>query len=371
MASSNFSGTVTGGIQDISALLPLLGTEQCEKHVGSALDRGFLYSSVTPISIFGSLGIVRAAFNILIASLSIPQFQFLGAKKLNDGGFTPNGVVAPMIALDPAHPQRFLAESRLEAMLADEHIENVEDLTVSSGKGITWWNFLLVLFTLVIAAAGLLPYIVIIHDAPHSLGKFLFSSGWGFPVCRVAGSAICVNTAQFLIEIRILVLLKTRLLFLTIDRLAKEDKIDLDMLISDKVTRNSEEENTEVWSADISSERCIWALQRRLRSGDHEKVNDLKTVKDIFESEHRRQLESMNKTIPPWFNPFLWSALVVGIALTVGGYIGCFYLVQHSANDSFGPIAWLIIEALLSIVRILVWAVNPAWDDAKGRHQRG
>ncbi len=372
MASPNFSGTVTGGIQDISALLPLLGTEQCEKHIGSALDRGFLYSSVTPISIFGSLGIVRAAFNILIASLRIPQFQFLGATKLHDGGFAPNGTVAPMITLDPAHPRRFLAESRLEAMLADEHIENVEDLTITSGEGITWWNFLLVLFTAVIASAGLLPYIAILRNSPHLWGKFLFSSGWGFPVCRVAGSAICVNTAQFLIEIRILVLLKTRLLFLTIDRLAKEEKINLDTQLKDKTEKNQAEENADVWSADLASEKCIWALERWLQPSnvatDPEKVNGeiQEKIREIFKLQHKRQLETMNKAIPPWLIAFLWSSLVVGIALSVGGYIGCFYLVQHSTNDSLGPIAWLVVEALLSIVRILVWAVNPTWDDSRG-----
>ncbi len=94
-----------------------------------------------PISIFGSLGIVRASFNILVASVDIQQYRFLGARKLNNGGFDAGGVVAPMIALDPHHPKRFLAESRLEKMLSDEHIENAEDLKVTWGKGIAWWNF--------------------------------------------------------------------------------------------------------------------------------------------------------------------------------------------------------------------------------------
>lgn len=372
MASSNFSGTITGGIQDISALLPLLGTEQCEKHVGSSLDRGFLYSSVTPISIFGSLGIVRAAFNILVASLSIPQYRLLGAKKLSDGGFTPNGIVAPVIAMDPAHPQRFLAESRLESMLADEHIENVEDLTVSSGTGIAWWNSLLVLFTVVIAAAGLIPYIVIIRHSHHSSGKFLFSSGWGFPICRVAGSVLCVNAAQFLMEIRILVLLKTRLLFLAVDRLAKEADIDLDSLINKECEGNTQDESAEVWGAELASEQCIWTLERWLRSsknaGDPEKVNNFnyEVIKGTFVSERKRQLKSINDVIPPWMSHFLCFVLLIGIILSVGGYIGCFYLIQHSTNDSFGPLAWLILEALLSVIRIIVWAVNPAWDDSRG-----
>ncbi len=200
-ASRNFSGVITAGIQDVSALLPLLGTEQCEKHLGSALDRGFLYSSVTPISIFGSLGTVRAAFNILVASVNIQQYLFLGAKKLHNGGFNASGVVAPMITLDPHHAKRFLAESRLEKMLNEEHIENVEDLTVSWGEGIVRWNLLLVAFTLVISTVGLLPYIFIIHDHQHAPTMLpFFGNGFGFPILRVVGSALCVNVAQFLFK---------------------------------------------------------------------------------------------------------------------------------------------------------------------------
>ncbi|KAF9259917.1 hypothetical protein L218DRAFT_630707 [Marasmius fiardii PR-910] len=64
----NFGDTLSGGIQDISALLPLLGTEQCERHAGSALDKGFLYAAATPLSIFGSLGVAKTAYVTLIAT---------------------------------------------------------------------------------------------------------------------------------------------------------------------------------------------------------------------------------------------------------------------------------------------------------------
>jgi len=60
----NLRTTLTGGIQDVSALLPLLGTDQCEHHVGSALEGGF-----------GSLGIVKIGISVLISSISIPKFS--------------------------------------------------------------------------------------------------------------------------------------------------------------------------------------------------------------------------------------------------------------------------------------------------------
>ncbi|KAJ7580084.1 hypothetical protein C8J56DRAFT_1058396 [Mycena floridula] len=67
---STFGATITDGIQDISALLPLLGTDQCSLHVGSGLTGGFLYPQASILSLFGSLGIVKAGITILIASIS-------------------------------------------------------------------------------------------------------------------------------------------------------------------------------------------------------------------------------------------------------------------------------------------------------------
>ncbi|KAF9000865.1 hypothetical protein BDQ17DRAFT_1211986, partial [Cyathus striatus] len=118
--------TVIDGIQEISAILPLLGTEQCEEHSGSALRGGFCYVGITPVSIFGSLGVVKTGINVLVSSIVIPKWHFLGAERLANGGFRPIGDVAPMIAMDPQFSERFLAESQLEKLLEDEHIDNVD-----------------------------------------------------------------------------------------------------------------------------------------------------------------------------------------------------------------------------------------------------
>ena len=81
MTSSGGGGigsTLTGGIQDIAAILPLLGTEQCSNHVSSALTRGYLYAAATPMSIFGSLGMVSAGLKTLVACFSLGGIE--GAK---------------------------------------------------------------------------------------------------------------------------------------------------------------------------------------------------------------------------------------------------------------------------------------------------
>ena len=46
--------TLTRGIQDIAAILPLLGPEQYLVQVCSALAHEYLYAAASPMSIFGS-----------------------------------------------------------------------------------------------------------------------------------------------------------------------------------------------------------------------------------------------------------------------------------------------------------------------------
>ena len=67
--------TLTAGIQDIAAILPLLGTEQCSIHVSSALTRGYLYAASAPMSIFGSLRVVSAGFKTLVACFSFRDIE--------------------------------------------------------------------------------------------------------------------------------------------------------------------------------------------------------------------------------------------------------------------------------------------------------
>ncbi|KAJ7349019.1 hypothetical protein DFH08DRAFT_133764 [Mycena albidolilacea] len=46
--------------------LPILGTDQCEKHSTKGLERGYFYVAATPMSIFGSLGILKAGLITLV-----------------------------------------------------------------------------------------------------------------------------------------------------------------------------------------------------------------------------------------------------------------------------------------------------------------
>ncbi|KAJ6591267.1 hypothetical protein DFH09DRAFT_863964, partial [Mycena vulgaris] len=110
--------SLVAGIQDISAFLPIIGTEQCEKHVGEALEGGFLYAAAAPLSMFGSLGIVKASAAILVASIS-PRF----AQMLADAGFTLDGSVAAMIGTEKDDPPRYHAAQKFQELLEEQHID--------------------------------------------------------------------------------------------------------------------------------------------------------------------------------------------------------------------------------------------------------
>ena len=96
--SGGIGSTLTGGIQDIAAFLPLLGTEQCAIHVSSALTRGYLYAASAPMSIFGSLGAVSAGFKTMIACFTFGDIE--GAKILGNMGFEPQGENLSLIMVE-------------------------------------------------------------------------------------------------------------------------------------------------------------------------------------------------------------------------------------------------------------------------------
>ena len=235
----DFSDTLVGGIQDVAALLPLLGTQQCEEHTGSALSKGFLYASTMPISIFGSLGLAKAGFNVF--TVSIPWKGYILAQCLADGGFVTKGAVAPLIALDPKHPRRFLAESRLLELVEDEHIEDVEKLSVEWGKQTTWISGMIVCSVLC-ATIGVTPYL---HILLKSKKLPLLLSGWVFPVLRVLSSTVSVVAVQLLLQLRIITILRMRLVFSLLQKVARKHEIDL---------------GSEWWDTELSAEVCLWKL---------------------------------------------------------------------------------------------------------------
>ena len=251
--------TLTSGIQDISALLPLLGTEQCERHIGSALTEGYLYVAATPMSIFGSLGMASAGFKTCLACISIPAWNIAGAQKLRDAGFEAKGANFALIAVDPDDKdRRYLVETCLTSLLRDLHIEEVHNLTVHT-YGLKW-NIKMLGLTAFLCALNVLPYIHLNVRGGSYLRPFV---RWAFPVIRALGGFLTATTLQVMIQIRLSMLIKKHLVFMTLDRykipcIDLRDRADksLEQYLSDledeltKLIQNQGEvlSDTNIWS---------------------------------------------------------------------------------------------------------------------------
>ncbi|KAJ7052055.1 hypothetical protein C8F01DRAFT_1172886 [Mycena amicta] len=190
--TSSIGSTLTSGIQDISALLPIFGTDQCEQHIGAALEVGYLYAAATPLSIFGCLGIVKAAIAVLVASTTWP---FSGRRVLRDAGFKLEGSVAGMIG--KAEDKRFDCEatSRVARLLSERRIAKSYRTKVAPTS--LRWNIALVGTCLPISAAAMTPYVPMIVS---NRGAFF---SWFYPVLRVGGSTLCTIVTQLLLQAQI------------------------------------------------------------------------------------------------------------------------------------------------------------------------
>ena len=196
--SSNGGGigsTLTGGIQDIAAILPLLGTEQCSDQVSSALTRGYLYAASTPMSIFGSLGVVSAGFKTLAAC-----FSFEGAKMLGNMGFEPQGENLSLIMVEAGKGENaghYIIETRMDELIKELNIDKNRISGVSHKSAA--WNVKMMATTALLCAFSIAPYIYLNRGA-NNLKK---STTWVFLVLRATGGFITATLIQLLIQQRI------------------------------------------------------------------------------------------------------------------------------------------------------------------------
>jgi hypothetical protein len=205
LPTATFSSTITGGIQDVSALLPLLGTEQCEEHVSSALTNGYLYAAASPMSMFGSLGLARAGFKTLLASInfSIRGWNVNGATSLSNMGFQPQGENLSLIMADKEKKGRYMVESRLDTLLEELHLDETRIVDVSHKTKA--WNVVMIALTGLLSSVSIVPYIYLNTRAESSLSRFV---RWSFPVLRAVGGFLTSTTMQLTLQRRITTITK-------------------------------------------------------------------------------------------------------------------------------------------------------------------
>ncbi|KAF9068377.1 hypothetical protein BDP27DRAFT_1448414 [Rhodocollybia butyracea] len=289
MSQTTFGATFTSGIQDIPASLPTLGTDQRKSHVGAASDGGHPHATATPLSMFGCLGIVQASVGILLTSASS-----LTARMVRDAGFTLEGSTASLIARTPrGSPVKFAVETRFKELREQYGLEDAELELEQSFE----WNTLLLITTFCLSFLGFTPYIpIVISDR-----SFSPVTVWIFPWLRIIGSAVCVTAAQFAIQCRIIVILRST----------------------------------------------------RQLSGKPP-ISDPEKAPSIPLRSRKKDRDTLYLIISQLF-------LILGIIATVIGYLGCFTLVQNT--NSLNAILWLSLEATLCLLRVLIWGWNPHCDE--------
>ena len=190
-SSGRIISTLIGGIQDVAAILPLLGTEQCSDQVSSALTRGYLYAAATPMSIFGSLGVVSAGFKTLVACFSFGDIE--GAKILGNMGFEPQGENLSLIMFQTGKGKnagRYIVETRIDKLLKELNIDKNRITGVSHKSSA--WNVKMMATASFLCVFSIAPYIYCANNL-----ELLF------PVLRASGGFITASLIQLLIRRRI------------------------------------------------------------------------------------------------------------------------------------------------------------------------
>ncbi|KAK7023530.1 hypothetical protein VNI00_016681 [Paramarasmius palmivorus] len=365
----NFGGVLSGGIQDVSALLPLLGTEQCEQQVGSALEKGWLCASATILSLFGCLGIARVGGTTLLATLIVGPFY--GAKWLSDAGFSTFGSVSSVVTLDSQTGQ-YGAEAALEKLLKEKHINDVnlvkgvavtqraggDEKPASNGTGkdtptllrinryamayLYSWNTMLLLTSLMSAVLGCTPYLYLMN---HHWNRPL---SWVFPLLRTFGSSACVVSIQRALQRRI-------------QRIA-----DMSLAWMKRTRQNVPEKVVE--SQDVLERRISGLLGRDIEQAASDGVNSprLSASDDSQQIPTKISEEQLLKLLKRDWGLLLDQIVIfVSVPMIVAGYVGCFSLVGQS--DATGaPYFRLVLESVLSIIRMFLWGWNPGWDEGTG-----
>ena len=160
MPIGSVGATLTGGIQNVSALLPLLGTGQCEDHASSGLTKGYLYVASMPMSLFGSLGLAHTGLKTFIASLDFSIFNLNvdGALMLSNMGFQPLGTNLSLIMLDENDEgKHHLVEIRFDELLEDLHVDKTKITGISHNS--KRWNVDMMAYTAFCCLLSVIPYI--------------------------------------------------------------------------------------------------------------------------------------------------------------------------------------------------------------------
>ncbi|KAI3619133.1 hypothetical protein WG66_012985 [Moniliophthora roreri] len=347
--SVNFGDTLSSGIQDVAALLPLLGTEQVERHIGSSLEKGYLYSATATLSLFRSLGAVKVVFATCVATITYP---FYGGHWLDDAGFSTPGSVSSMVTIDK-ETGRYGAELRVQKLLEDQHIDDpnlVKGFELIEQKGMT----------------------EVPQGSAEDQGGLVGSqqgsmrNQWeSVESQQESEEASHRQTTQEDVDIeaqpqamngpdilqrRIHSIANITLIWLKAQR---NDHF------KDEVHVGAHGTQSLVLEARICEHfklprKSILHYLRQCVSGEKQQ--------HTATSEHE-ELEALLAL--DWHLVLYHFIMVIGMVMLVAGYVGSFSLVGQTDNVK-APYVWFGLETALSLLRIALWGLNPSWDEGTG-----
>lgn len=157
------------------------------------------------MSIFGSLGILKAGLITLNLGQDIVVGQLHGPRLLQNAGFAPGGILDLLMYAFDSDDSVLVAEQKIRAILRRRPPAGVVLKPYSAAW--TMWYAMMLNLTMTFSGIGIVPYVyIIVHDLRHRP----FSSTWIYSLLRVFGSALAVTAMQFAIQFRILAVVRDR-----------------------------------------------------------------------------------------------------------------------------------------------------------------
>lgn len=227
------------------------------------------------------------------------------------------------------------AEKQLEGMLKEIHLKDPWRVTVKATSEAFTWNIKMVIFSLAFSMIGMVPYI---HLNLRSNNDRSLIDRWLFPSMRVFGSFLIVIITQFLMQHRILTIVRWKIIAMAILHDLKEKSEELEV----------DNEVYEPLELEGSMDKLLWNLMRwKGRLGERFITQRLDKNYALELGKHLEAAEELKwKTLLSY-----QSLLLIDSGLVITGYVGCFSIVQDSQTAP-GPVVWLILELTLSLVRL-------------------
>ncbi|KAF6763259.1 hypothetical protein DFP72DRAFT_1060433 [Ephemerocybe angulata] len=312
------------------------------------------------MSIFGSPGITKAGLIVLCGTWN----SYLGPKWLHDAGFTPSGMGKLLTLVDVDSPKNlYIAEEKVRSILAKKRIHSVT-VDLWSWEGLWSWNTRLILSTILISGTGAIPYIPVIRTLPSQP----FLKTWFYPCIRLVGCSLIVISVQIILQLRIIEEAYSRMRFIATKLAIHDDFHSLPSFWDPNKRSKDALRAAQLWSQRIPQ-------QFGLSNTTNEFMGECPTSLSSFSFPlPYRSTHSLSTTArcTRWHPVTILLVicriiLIVGIGLSLWGYIGCFTVVQAIPKEagSGAAAAWLGCEAALAVLRILLWGNNPDWDDVK------